>query len=175
MYGNATGPQSMSTVDALPCEDWTWSATHDPKEVCSNAMGTQIKEVDITPKLPLEYDVLCKNGGQRHWSPGDDGNSTLFGQSFCDCPEGWGGADCSLCVTDDVCAVPGVNESGSYKCRSTLLPDLNYSHPHQAFQCGCRGTIGEEVCYAFAPGLKHSLRFFVDRDLVDGDVTARST
>ena len=116
MYGNASGPLPVlsETAAPLPCArtdngSWWFGGGDGPRGICSHARGNQVLDPADTPPIPHELDILCQNGGQRNWGV-DASSHAVDGNTFCDCPDGWGGVDCSQCMAVRVCLVlpPGV-------------------------------------------------------------------
>ena len=191
MYGNETGPVAVSNgTTPLPCVNdtkvWFYSPTQDPTGICSVEQGTAIADPQSTPKLPLQYDVVCKNGGQRHWGPSNPATPPVIpmGSSFCDCPDGWGGIDCSTCTKvshrahvpcpvwpltppsqASVCQVPGV--PGNFTCERGLFPQSGPLFLSQKMSCSCQGPTSTEICNFMANGLLGSMRIAMDFSRVD--------
>lgn len=168
MMGNETGPYRLvdGNWEALPCQKarppWQFSNTTGyPQPKCQAALNTAIK--GSAAVTPIKWDIKCQNGGQKHWEWAVDRHQGYAGDSFCNCPEGWTGRDCTECVTDDVC-VPPANKSKKSTCAKSLVA---YSDQERdvvkRFTCKCGGP-SREFCnfYSNPPYVDQAARITFD-------------
>lgn len=165
MEGDEDGPVGPMVnhtyrLPAVPCRS-KWVAYPeqpcDPK--CTFEAGTEVEFLDQPPPIPLEYDTLCVNGGQRSWAHRD--NDDFFGSSFCDCPDGFGGYECSQCQTHDVC--PGLLPDGSDgSCVKQILPFSEEDTLDMVeYSCACAGPTSSfcDFYSALDGGARLTMRF----------------
>eukprot|EP01029_Cantina_marsupialis_P014684 TRINITY_DN32218_c0_g1_i1.p1 TRINITY_DN32218_c0_g1~~TRINITY_DN32218_c0_g1_i1.p1 ORF type:complete len:235 (+),score=51.21 TRINITY_DN32218_c0_g1_i1:239-943(+) len=138
MAGNEEGPLPGS----LECNSyWVYNSTETviqgQKVNVSKAgciAGVTMPAKEIVPNTE-ETDIICKNGGQRHWH--DIVHHKDFGGTFCDCPKGWGGIDCGTCLTNKICPD---NKYGVPFCSQSLQSLFTSDEISKRFSCSCDGT-----------------------------------
>ena len=116
MYGNASGPQAVApATPPLECprngtrSAWWFSHGVGAEDVCSYERHfNQVLNPANTPRIPLEFDTICVNGGMRNYALQDPDHPDLGydGNSYCDCPDGWVGNECRSCANVRVDRLP---------------------------------------------------------------------
>jgi ATP-binding cassette subfamily G (WHITE) protein 2 len=93
---------------------------------------------DVYPP-PVEYDILCQNGGARSFSVDfpfpQDYPETRFGGQKCSCRSGWTGYDCGICTSNNTC----VDEKGLSTCNLGWIPTEQV--PERSMSCVCTSNL----------------------------------
>eukprot|EP01029_Cantina_marsupialis_P027892 TRINITY_DN774140_c0_g1_i1.p1 TRINITY_DN774140_c0_g1~~TRINITY_DN774140_c0_g1_i1.p1 ORF type:complete len:345 (-),score=73.69 TRINITY_DN774140_c0_g1_i1:249-1283(-) len=155
MAGDKDGP----LVGSLECpEYWVFNSTetirHGEKVSIEKAgciPDVTMPEKEIVPNT-FETDVICKNGGQRRWHYVEHLEKS-FGGSPCDCPDGWGGYDCSMCMSDNVC---------SHSCVQDIYSIQETRSRSKKFSCECTGVTKHACKYLLGKYDSPSFRTIFD-------------